>query len=409
MRAKRSFYDALTKWSPPYKIFLLTKQEKTNGGHKMIDRINYTGKIIYMGIDVHKAKYVCVSICESEIVKRDTLPADPEYLLDYMNKFFQGAKINSAYEAGFSGFHLHRFLIQNGINNIVVNPSSIEISSRDRVKTDKRDALKIATQLSVQRLRGIYIPSIEQESQRHLTRLRSSFWKLRHQVGARIKSLLFTQGLIKGDDKSRMTKKWLTEKRLEIEENKLSEGFYYAVNQYAEEWLHLTDKLKVIEERIKAQAKQESVIHTIYTSVPGIGLIHGRQLANELGNMSQFQNEKQLFSYVGLTPSEYSSGEHVRQGHISRQGRSVLRKIMVEASWKAIEKDPNLCDIFERIALHKGKKRAIVGVARRLLGRIRSCLLSGTLYEITSKKKEEKDQPIRTINNHSVLQETALV
>jgi len=375
----------------------------------MNDKINYTGKVVYMGIDVHKAKYVCVSICENDVVKRDTLQADPESLLDYMNKFFHGAKINSAYEAGFSGFYLHRFLIQNGVNNIIVNPSSIEISSRDRVKTDKRDALKIATQLSVQRLRGIYVPSVEQEAQRQVSRLRSSFWKLRHQVGARIKSLFFTQGLIRSDDNTRITKKWITEKLLEIEEKKFPEDFYDTVNQYAEEWLHLTEKIKAIEERLKTQAKKESILHTIYTSVPGIGLIHGRQLANELGDMSQFSNEKQLFSYAGLTPSEYSSGEHVRQGHISRQGRAVIRKIMVEASWIAVEKDPNLCEVFQRIALHKGKKRAIVGVARRLLGRIRSCLLSGTLYEIKPTKKEEKDQIIRTINKHSVTQEIALV
>lgn len=103
---------------------------------------DYSGKVVYMGIDVHKKTYCCVSVCESEIVKKDTMPADPEKLLNYIHKFFAGAKINSAYEAGFSGFHLHRFLIQKGINNIVVHPASIEVSSRDRVKTDKRDAKK---------------------------------------------------------------------------------------------------------------------------------------------------------------------------------------------------------------------------------------------------------------------------
>lgn len=374
----------------------------------MINRIDYTGEIIYMGIDVHKSKYVCACICENELVKRDSLPADPEGLLLYIAKFFFGAKVKSAYEAGFSGFHLHRYLIQNGVNNIIVNPSSIEISSRDRVKTDKRDAVKIATQLSVQRLRGIYVPSIEQESKRHVTRLRASFWKLRHQVGNRFKSLLFTQGLIPGNDKTRITKKWLEEKFLEIKQTGLPEDFYYVAKQYAEEWMHLTDKIKDIEEQLKIQAKQESDLHTIYTSVPGIGLIHGKQLANELGDMNQFSNEKQLFSYAGLTPSEYSSGEHVRQGHISRQGKPVIRKIMVEAAWKAIEKDPNLCEVFERIALRKGRKRAIVGIARRLLGRIRSCLLSGTLYEINLKQKEE-DHRVRTTHNHSVIQERALV
>ena len=375
----------------------------------MTNSIDYVGKVVYMGIDVHKATYVCVSICESAVVKRDTLSADSQSLLHYMNKHFHGAKINSAYEAGFSGFHLHRFLIQNGVNNIIVNPSSIEISSRDRVKTDKRDALKIATQLSVQRLRGIYVPSIEQESKRHVTRLRSNIWKLNHQIGGRIKSLLFTQGLIKSDDKTRLTKKWLTEKLLEIKEKEYPDDLYYVVNQYVEEWLNLTEKIKKIEEQLKIQAKSESDLHAIYTSGPGIGLIHGRELANELGDMSRFSNEKQLFSYAGLTPSEYSSGEHTRQGHISRQGRPVIRKIMVEASWVAIEKDPNLREVFDRIAARKGKKRAIVAVARRYLGRLRSCAMNGTLYEIKTTKKEDKDQTIRKLNTYSIIQERALV
>lgn len=107
----------------------------------MINKRDYAGKIAYMGIDVHKKTYCCVSICESEVVKRDTLLAHSEGLLNYMNKFFPGAKIKSAYEASFAGFHLHRNLVKNGINNIVVHPASIEVSSRDRVKTDKRDGV----------------------------------------------------------------------------------------------------------------------------------------------------------------------------------------------------------------------------------------------------------------------------
>lgn len=366
---------------------------------------DYTGKVIYMGLDVHKKSYSCVSICEGAIVKRDTIPANPDGLLNYMNKFFPGAKINSAYEAGFSGFHLHRYLIQNGVNNIVVHPASIEISSRDRVKTDKRDALKIATQLSAHRLRGIYVPSVEQEAKRNVSRLRSTFWKSRQQVGARLKSLLFTQGLMAEDDQTRLSKNWITDKLLEVEEKSYPSDFLYSVNMYKEEWEHLTEKIKEIEEYLKDQAKSEKIIHQIYQSVPGIGPIHGRQLANELGDMSQFRNEKQLFSYTGLTPSEYSSGEHIRQGHISRQGRAVLRKILVEAAWVAITKDPCLQKIYERISHKSGGKRAIVGVARRLVGRIRSCLASGKLYEtdIIGKKKAEND--INTTNDKFTIHE----
>ena len=95
-------------------------------------------------------------------------------------------------------------------------------------------------------------------------------------------------------------------------------------------------------------------------------------LSNELGDMSQFKNERQLFSYTGLTPSEYSSGENIRKGRISRQGNSRVRGILVEIAWRAIKKDKALAKFFERLYPHTGKKRAIVAVARKFIGRIRA-------------------------------------
>lgn len=352
----------------------------------MINKKDYAGKVVYMGIDVHKKTYCCVSLCEGEILKRDTLPANSERLLAYMNKFFPGATMNSAYEAGFSGFHLHRYLTKNGINNIVVHPASIEISSRDRVKTDKRDAKKIAVQLSSGRLQGIFIPSEEREAKRSVSRLRTNFSRYRSRVGVQLKSLLFTQGLIDENDDTRICQKWITQKLSEIDQKKYPNAFCYTVQKYAEEWKELAEKIKQIESYLEKQVQSEKTLHAIYESVPGIGLIYARELANELGDMRQFSNEKKLFSYTGLTPSEYSSGEHVRQGRISRQGRSVLRKILIEASWIAIKKDPSLAEIYQRLSTHRGGKRAIVGIARRLVGRIRSCLLNGTFYEIQSMK-----------------------
>jgi transposase len=120
---------------------------------------NYTGQSIYIGIDVHKKTYSVTAIFEGNVVKRDTLPACPQGLVDYCLKFFPGAMIHTAYEAGFSGLCLHRVLKQNNIHNIVVHAASIEIASRDRVKTDKRDSLKIATHLAVGRLKCIHILS----------------------------------------------------------------------------------------------------------------------------------------------------------------------------------------------------------------------------------------------------------
>ena len=89
-------------------------------------------------------------------------------------RYFPGALIETAYEAGFSGFVLHRILEKAGINNIVVNPGSIEVAVHNRVKTDKTDAVKIATLLEAGRLKGIRVPTPQQEQQRLLTLDKSS-------------------------------------------------------------------------------------------------------------------------------------------------------------------------------------------------------------------------------------------
>jgi transposase len=210
--------------------------------------------------------------------------------------------------------------------------------------------------------------------------------RLRHQVGQQLKALLFTQGMIDGSDDTTLCEKWISKKLYEVEKASYSKDFCYSVTQHAQDWLYFNKRLKEVEKRLEIQSEEEKGLQLLYESVPGIGPIHGRQLANELGDMKQFKNEKQLFSFTGLTPSEYSSGEHVRQGNITRQGKSVLRKILIEAAWVAIYQDPSLGEVFNRLS-GRGKKRAIVGVARRLIGRIRSCVLTGALYEIKSTKE----------------------
>lgn len=353
-------------------------------------KYDYTGKKVYMGIDVHKKTYACVSVCEGKIVKKDTMSASPLSLIAYIENHFSGALIETAYEAGFSGFHLHRQLSEAGIKNHVVHVGSIEIASRDKVKTDKRDAKKIAIQLAAGRLKNIYIPSLEQEAKRGASRLRDNIVKLRHQVGQKIKALLFTQGLIDSEDDTGLSKKWLNAKMAQVEKLNYPIGYYYAVKRYAEQWLKFTEDLLVIKDELLAmQSEEELVLLSIYKSVPGIGDISALRLKDELGDMNQFANEKKLFNYLGFTPIEYSSGEHLRQGHMSRQGRSVLRHIFIEAAWVAIYKDPSLMEIFQRIAKTRGGKRAIVGIARRLAGRVRTCIQKGVFYEIKSLQKKD--------------------
>ena len=193
---------------------------------------------------------------------------------------------------------------------------------------------------------------------------------------------MFQYGLIAANDDSVVNKKWIDQTLKVLDNGSYSHGLKYAVQGYVDQWLTITAKVKEIDKELVKQAKSEKEIDDIYQSAPGIGPLSSRILANELGDMKQFSSEKKLFSFTGLTPMEYSSGDKKCLGCISRQGRPILRKILVEAAWIAIKKDKNLENVFERISKKAGAKRAIVGVARRLIGRIRSCIIKGEEYKI---------------------------
>lgn len=357
----------------------------------MKDNHIYTGKTIFVGIDVHKKTYSVACVLDGVIIKRDTMPATPKRLLGYLQKYFVGALIKTAYEAGFSGFGLHRFLISHGVTNIVVHAASIEIGARDRVKTDKRDALKIAIQLAQGRLRGISVPSPEMEDRRELTRLRTTLVQDRNRIATRLKHKAHYHGLLDPSDCKKVSTAWIKMLREKV----MKPGLRYVVETFIREWELFNLKIKEVDKLLVKQAEEDKEIDDTYQSVCGIGKTSARILANELGDMSQFLSEGQLFSHVGLTPSEHSSGEHTRRGHISRQGKPILRSILVQCSWVAIKYDKELLDAYERISKRAGCKRAIVAIARKLIGKIRACFRKGEKYirkpmEKNNEKPKEK-------------------
>jgi len=342
---------------------------------------DYTGKKIYLGIDVHKKTYAVTAIYEKIVVKKATLPAHPEGLVAFCKKYFPGAVIVSAYEAGFSGFHLHRMLEKNGIKNLVVHAAGIEVAVGDRVKTDKRDSLKIATQLEAHRLKGIHIPTEEREEKRALTRLRDTMVEHRTATANQIKALLHQHGLISPMAQKKVCPKWIES----LKKLAMRDGIRFALNHLVDMWQQHTARIKEINVEIGKQAIEDSTLEMTYRTAPGIGPVGARVLANELEDMLYFDNERQIFSYTGLTPSEHSSGGHVRKGHISRQGKTVIRKILVLAAWRAIQRDSQLKAVYERISIRAGGKKAIVAVARRLIGHIRACFRKECFYRTGAK------------------------
>ncbi len=311
------------------------------------------------------------------MVKRATLPAVPEKLVEFLKYHFAGAEVRSAYEAGFSGFTLHRVLVAHGINNIVVNPASIEVAAKDKVKTDRRDCKKVAIQLEAGRLEGIWVPTVEQEEERLVTRTREQLVSERTRLGNQFKSRLYQFGVIPHDDETVISERFIDSYLGED----LSPRLQQCLSVLARLWKSVNEEIKGLESQMKEQAKSDKK-DAIYQSAPGIGPICARILSNELGDMSQFPNERALFCHTGLTPSEFSSGKNERKGHITQQGSARLRWVLTEASWKAIKEDAKLKKDFERIAHERGKKRAIVAIARKLVGRIRACFRKGQCYEL---------------------------
>ncbi len=323
---------------------------------------------IYLGIDVHKRTYSVTAVAQGNIIKTASMPADPQILLNFIRNNFPENPVNSVYEAGFSGLSLHRFLIENFVNNIVVHAASIEVAANERVKNDKRDSKKMASQLYSGRLKCIYIPTEQREQWRAVTRLRSCLIKERTRTAVRLKSLMFYFGLIPHNHSKRTSRKWI-KYLLSIH---IDWEVGYCIRIFCETWIYLDDKIKEVEKKLKKQAREDRQVDEVYRKNHGIGSMSARILANELGDMSQFSSEKKLYSFIGLTPQEYSSGEHTRLGHISHKGNPMIRQILVQDAWTAIRKDNNLKIVFDRIATKAGRKKAILGIARRMLGHTRA-------------------------------------
>lgn len=341
-------------------------------------RLTYSGRLVYVGVDVHKETYAVTCVCDKKIVKIATVQADPAGLAASLQRWFPDATISAVYEAGFSAFVLHRALVKAGITSMVVNPASVAVAANDKVKTDRRDSKKLALDLADGRLRGIYVPTEAEELARLLPRTRTQIVEHRATITRQIKAKLHQFGLIAPSSRRLMSNRYLRE----IAAWPLPAELSVSLTFLAEQWRFATRQLVEMRRRLREQAQTQETIETVYRSVPGVGEVVARTLATELGDMTRFANERALFSYTGLTPSEHSSGASVRRGHISRQGSSRIRQLLVETAWRALPRDTALKESFDRIAATRGKKRAIVAIARRLTGRIRACFRQGTTYAV---------------------------
>lgn len=342
------------------------------------ESISYTGKEVFVGMDVHLRFYQVTCYCEGVRVHKFRCRAVPDEVACSLKRMFRGAKIESCYETGFSGFVLHRSLCAAGIRNRVVNAGDVETSSRKN-KTDKRDSEKLAVQLMSGSLKGVRVPDKEQELGRQLTRVREQLMRKRTSTKNQIRMRFHYFGLLSYSEKREMSFSLVREVLEKVDSREL----LISTEVLVDTWKHLDEQLKRVNAALKSQAEEDD-FEAIYRKLPGVGFLSSRVLSNELGDLRRFPNMKSLYSFTGLTPGENSSGESRKLGHISREGNRRLRHVLVEAAWNALSKDKELREYFEQLATRAGKKRAIVAVARKLVGRARALFISGEDYRLAA-------------------------
>jgi transposase len=352
--------------------------------------------IKYIGLDVHKNSISIATAAQerdAEVRYYGKISNDMDQLMKVFRKFIsQDYELRCVYEAGCCGYHIYRFLTGNGVECDVIAPSKIPRKSGDRLKNGKRDSLTLARLHRAGELTKVYVPNEEDEALRDLVRARSdaqnAHKKAKQQLGA---FLLRYHIVFHGKSKwSKAYFNWLTTISMSHPAQQITlQEYIDSVNMCNNRVIRLTEQIQVFSK----QSRLYPLIAALQ-SMRGISLIVAATLASELGDISRFEHPEELMAYVGLIPSEQSSGDKQRKGSITKTGNSHVRKALIASAQayrlaprktKAILKrqegiPDNICDISWKAQLRlcyryrhlmgKGKKTNVAktAVARELAG-----------------------------------------
>lgn len=308
--------------------------------------------------------------------------------MNYAKNHYPGQKILYAYEAGPTGYGLYDDFAGNGNICMIISPASIPRARNERVKTNRLDSRKIAENLRGGQLKSIHIPSEPYRELRHLTQLRDTFVNGAVAAKLRIKSLLLFEG-IEFPRSQNSSHEWTSAVKQRLRELSCSETVRFKLNSLLDtlEYNHynVLETSKYI--RHYCQKSEEIKRNMEYVqSIPGIGGITACQLIAQIGDWRQLKRPNQIGAFLGLVPTENSTGDDVNRGHITKLGNRRLRNKLIQCSWIAITKDKELSDFYQHICKTHNKEHAsrtaIVAVARKLTTRIFAVLTEQRKYEI---------------------------
>ena len=335
--------------------------------------LNFIGEAFYIGIDIHKKRWVVSIRCNKTELKTFSMDPDPEQLNQYMRRNYPGGTYVSAYEAGYFGFWIHRKLVQFGFRSIVFHAADIPTSHKEKVtKTDFIDSRKIARELENRSLKGIYIPDEFHQQLRSLCRLRDRHVRHQTRLKNRIKGHLSIYGIHipEGMQYSNWSVRFITWLRgLEFSHGSAGDYLTICLDEYAENRKRIARITTLLRGYIKATGLSD-LIKNLCT-IPGVAFVTAITFYTEIMDMNRFADEDHFCSYVGLVPSLHNSGEKESDRGMTKRRNSFLRHLIVEASWVAIRKDPAMLLFFNDYCKRMKKQDAIIRIAKKLLRRMR--------------------------------------
>ncbi len=336
---------------------------------------------VFLGIDLHRTTWHVTARTYDQELFTTGIPGRWEALERLLVRF-NNRNIKVVYEAGYFGFWLQHRLSSAGVECIVTPPSLIPQEYGNRVKTDRKDSRKLANLLAKDLLKQVYVPTQEELYHRQVLRRRTQLIQDRVRSQNRIKAELRFYGIDIPTPQGKWSTTYLNNlKRIRFGNRWIQESFDHLIEMYEFLTVQIKKQTNLLLELAKHNRYQQRV--KILTSIPGIGVLSAMELLLELIEMERFKKPEQLAAYVGLTPAQYSSGDRVRMGRITGIGKSHLRATLVEASWYLIARDGSMREVYDRIKSRAGGKRAVVGVARRLLLVTRKMLNDGQMYRKT--------------------------
>jgi transposase len=293
-------------------------------------------RLLYVGMDVHKENYTlsCYSVEDDKILYTQKMQADYKMVLSYLNQvrklFSEDIEIVCGYEAGCFGFSLYHDLTKHGVKCVILAPTTMAITNKRRVKTDKRDAGNIARCLAFRTYSEVYVPTAEDGSVKEYLRMRNDKKKALKAVKQQILSMVLRHGYRFKEGKNYWTEKhvaWL--KSID-----LGGVLQETLNEYLITYDYYMDKIKRLEQRIEELASGERYSGKVkkLSCLLGVKTYTALSVVVEIGDFKRFSSAEKMASFVGLVPGEDSSGEKQNRKGITKAGNTHVRKLLVEAA-----------------------------------------------------------------------------